>query len=54
MTEFTTKMRKTRFGYSVTVYEDGEFYAEVTAPSLEEAKQYAGHYQFVAEVTPND
>lgn len=52
MTEFTTKTRKTKYGYSVTVYEDGEFYSEVTAPTLEAAKREASHYVFVAEQTP--
>lgn len=52
MTEFTTKIRKMKWGYSVKVFEDGEFYAEVTAPTLEQAKAEAAHYILVAENTP--
>lgn len=48
MTKFTTKIRKMKWGYSVKVFEDGEFYAEVTSPTLEQAKAEAAHYIFVA------
>lgn len=49
MSDFTTKIRKTKYGYSVKVFEDGEFYAEVSAASKERALEEAAHYVFVAE-----
>lgn len=45
---FKVTTKKTKYGYRVTVYENGDFYAAVDAPDLETAKQYAGHYITVA------
>lgn len=46
---FEVKIRKTKHGWRGTVYEDGEFYAEVDAPTREEVERYVAHYVMVAQ-----
>jgi hypothetical protein len=41
---FETKIKKTRHGYRVDVYEDGVWYSSVEAATLEQVESYAAHY----------